>query len=146
MLAVFLLDNFDPQLRFISQFMQNAEFFSFLDNALKIFCFCFAFFLDWVCIAIFTILPKVLCVSVCVCVCFFCCYCCCCCCCFYLFLACSMASFGPLSRRQSQYPDVNHYIWYLWPEGHREPRNEFESKIPAWHLVGFEPGTFRFWI
>ena len=69
MLAVFLLDNFDPQLRFISQFMQNAEFFSFLDNALKIFCFCFAFFLDWVCIAIFTILPKVLCVSVCVCVC-----------------------------------------------------------------------------
>ena len=29
-------------------------------------------------------------------------------------------------------------------EGQREPRNEVGSRIPAEHLVGFEPGTFRF--
>ena len=30
------------------------------------------------------------------------------------------------------------------PEGHREPRNEDGSLSPANHLMGLEPGTFRF--
>ena len=33
---------------------------------------------------------------------------------------------------------------HIRPEGHREPRNEVGSLSPAEHLVGFEPGTFRF--
>ena len=32
----------------------------------------------------------------------------------------------------------------IWPEGHREPRNEVGSLSPAERLAGFEPGTFRF--
>ena len=35
-------------------------------------------------------------------------------------------------------------IVHIRPEGHREPRNEFESLSPAERLVGFEPGTLRF--
>ena len=36
-------------------------------------------------------------------------------------------------------------VLHIWPEGHREPRNEVGSLSPAEHIVGFEPGTFRFW-
>ena len=36
-------------------------------------------------------------------------------------------------------------ILHIRPEGHREPRNQVGSLSPAERLVGFEPGTFRFW-
>ena len=32
------------------------------------------------------------------------------------------------------------------PESHREPRNEVGSLSTAERLVGFDPGTFRFWL
>ena len=35
---------------------------------------------------------------------------------------------------------------HIQPEGHREPRNEVGSLSPAERLVGFEPGTFQFWL
>ena len=34
----------------------------------------------------------------------------------------------------------------VWLKGHQEPRNEVGSLSPAECLVGFEPGTFRFWL
>ena len=34
----------------------------------------------------------------------------------------------------------------VWPEGHREPRNEVGYLSPAERLAGFEPGTFQFWL
>ena len=36
-------------------------------------------------------------------------------------------------------------VLLIRPEGHREPRNEIGSLIPAERLMGFEPGIFRFW-
>ena len=35
---------------------------------------------------------------------------------------------------------------HIRPEGHREPRNEVGSLSPAEHLVGFEWGTFRYFL
>ena len=35
-------------------------------------------------------------------------------------------------------------FFQLQPEGYREPRNEVASLSLADHLVGCEPGTFRF--
>ena len=35
---------------------------------------------------------------------------------------------------------------HIRPEGHRKPCNEFGSLSPADRLVGFETGTFRFWL
>ena len=35
-------------------------------------------------------------------------------------------------------------VLLIRPEGHQEPRSEVGSLSPAEHLVGFEPGTFRF--
>ena len=55
-----------------------------------------------------------------------------------------MATFGPLSGRQPQSPDINHCVLYIRPEGDREPRREVGSVSLAQRLVGFEPGTFRF--
>ena len=34
---------------------------------------------------------------------------------------------------------------HVQPEGHWEPCDEVGSLSPAESLVGFEPGTFRFW-
>ena len=34
----------------------------------------------------------------------------------------------------------------VWPKGHREPRNEVGSLSSTDRLLGFEPGTFRFWL
>ena len=48
------------------------------------------------------------------------------------------------ARGQPHSPDVNHCVLHFRPEGHREPRNEVGSLSPAEHLVGFEPGAFRF--
>ena len=36
-------------------------------------------------------------------------------------------------------------VLHIWPEGHREPRNEVGSLSPAERIEGFEPGAFRFW-
>ena len=36
-------------------------------------------------------------------------------------------------------------VLHIRSEGHREPRNEVGSLSPAERLVGFEPGTIRFW-
>ena len=55
-----------------------------------------------------------------------------------------MANFGPLSRGPPHSPDVNHCVLHFRPGGHREPRNEVGSLSPVEHLVGIEPGTFRF--
>ena len=35
------------------------------------------------------------------------------------------------------------FVQFL-PEGYQEPRNEVVSLSPAEHLVGCDPGTFRF--
>ena len=35
---------------------------------------------------------------------------------------------------------------HVWPESHREPRNEVGSLSLPEHLAGFELGTFRFWL
>ena len=35
-------------------------------------------------------------------------------------------------------------FYLLQPKGHWEPHIEVGSLSPAKHLVGFEPGTFRF--
>ena len=35
-------------------------------------------------------------------------------------------------------------VLHFQPKGHQEPRNKVGSLSPAEHLVGFEPGTFRF--
>ena len=57
---------------------------------------------------------------------------------------CPTANFGPLSRGQPHSPNVNHCLLHFRPKGHWEPRNKVGSLNPAKHLVGFEPGTFRF--
>ena len=57
-----------------------------------------------------------------------------------------MATFGPLLGRQPQSPDINHCVLYIRPEIDREPRSEVGSVSLAQRLVGFEPGTFRFWL
>ena len=36
-------------------------------------------------------------------------------------------------------------VLHIWPEDHWEPRSEVGSLSLAECLVGFEPGTFRFW-
>ena len=36
--------------------------------------------------------------------------------------------------------------FYVCPKVHWEPPNEVGSLTPAEHLVGFDPGTFRFWL
>ena len=36
-------------------------------------------------------------------------------------------------------------ILHIQPEGHQEPCNEVGTLSMAERLVGFEPGTFRFW-
>ena len=65
---------------------------------------------------------------------------------FNCYLAASRTTlFGSLSRRQPHSPDVNHFFLNFRSEGHREPpRSEAGFLSPAEHLVGFEPGTFRF--
>ena len=40
----------------------------------------------------------------------------------------------------------NHCVLHFWPEGHREPRNKVGSLSPAKCLMGFEPGTLRFFL
>ena len=37
-------------------------------------------------------------------------------------------------------------LMLIWPEGYRESDNEVGSQSPAEHLVGFEPGSFQFWM
>ena len=37
-------------------------------------------------------------------------------------------------------------LLHFWPEGHREPCNKVWSLSQAKLLMGFEPGTFRFWL
>ena len=63
---------------------------------------------------------------------------------FYLLFGFPTANFGPLSRGQPHSSNVNHCSLHFQPQGHREPRNKVGSQSPAEHLVGFEPGTFRF--
>ena len=62
----------------------------------------------------------------------------------YLLFGCSTANFGPLSRMQPYSSDVNHLCFTC--STRRSPRASFESLSPAKHLVGFEHGTFRFWL
>ena len=65
---------------------------------------------------------------------------------FQLLFGCPTANFGPLSRWQPHSPDANHSILQNQPEGHQKPCNEVRSLSLAKHLVGFEPGTFWFWL
>ena len=52
----------------------------------------------------------------------------------------------PLLRRQPRSLNVNHCIFHFRPEGHQEPYNKVGYLSLAEHLLGFEPGTFRFWL
>ena len=39
---------------------------------------------------------------------------------------------------------INLPYFFIWPEGHWEPRNEVGFLNPAEHLVGLGSGAFRF--
>ena len=56
-----------------------------------------------------------------------------------------MAKFEPLSKGHPHSPDINHCIFQFRPEGQWEPPNEVGSLRLAKHLIGLEPGTFRFY-
>ena len=57
-----------------------------------------------------------------------------------------MPSFGPLLMGQLHSPNVNHYVLHFQPKGRWEPHSEVGSLSLTEHLVGFELGTFRFFL
>ena len=68
---------------------------------------------------------------------------------FSIFFNCYLAAPRPnLSHYRGgslTHPMLITFLLHIRPEGHREPRSEIGSLGPAKRLVGFEPGTFRFW-
>ena len=67
----------------------------------------------------------------------------------YVFFNCHLAApratLGHYRGGSLTHPMLNTCVLRIRPEGHREPCNEDGSLSPAERLVGFEPGTFRFW-
>ena len=66
---------------------------------------------------------------------------------FWLLFGCPTVNFGPLLREQPDSLDINHFVFtFLTRRGHRESHSKAGSLSPAQCLVGFEPGSFRFWL
>ena len=57
-----------------------------------------------------------------------------------------MANYGPLSRGWPHTLDVNHWILHFQPEGHWKPCNEVGSLSLPECLMGFELGSFLFFL
>ena len=66
-----------------------------------------------------------------------------------IFLNCYLAaprpSLGYYRGGSLTHPMLIACVLHIRPEGRREPRSGVGSLSPAECLVGFEPGTFRFW-
>ena len=61
------------------------------------------------------------------------------------YLAAPRPTLGHYQGGSFTHPMLMTCILHIRTEGHREPRSEVGSLSPAERLVGFEPGTFRFW-
>ena len=61
------------------------------------------------------------------------------------YLAAPRPTLGHYQGGSFTHPMLITCILHIRPEGHRESRSEVGSLSPAERLVGFEPGTFRFW-
>ena len=64
---------------------------------------------------------------------------------FYCYLAAPRPTLGHYQGGSLSHPMLITCVLHIRPEGHQEPRNEVGSLTLAECLVGFEPGTFRFW-
>ena len=64
----------------------------------------------------------------------------------YLLFGYRMANFGPLSKGQPHLPDVNHQVFAFSAQDYWKPHNGVGPLSPVERLLGFEPGTFRFWL
>ena len=64
---------------------------------------------------------------------------------FNCYLAAPQPTLGHYRGGSLTHPMLITCVLHIWPEGHREPRNKVGSLSPVERLVGFEPGTFRFW-
>ena len=67
----------------------------------------------------------------------------------FLFLTvfnCPRPTFGHYQGSSLTLPMLIIAFLHIWPECHLEPRSEVASRSPTEQLVGFERGTFRFWL
>ena len=68
---------------------------------------------------------------------------------FVFFLNCYLAAppptLGHYRGGSLTHPMLITCVLHIQPKGHQEPCNEVGSLSSAEHLVGFKPGTFRFW-
>ena len=65
---------------------------------------------------------------------------------FNCYLAAPQPTLGHYQGGSLTHPMLITCILHIWPEGQRESHSEVGSLSPSEHLVGFEPGTLRFWI
>ena len=63
---------------------------------------------------------------------------------FNCYLAAPRPTLGHYRGDSLTHPMLITAFLHFRPEGHREPRSKVGSLSPAEHLVGFEPGIFRF--
>ena len=65
---------------------------------------------------------------------------------FNCYLAAPQPTLGHYQGGSLTHPMLITCILHIWPEGQQESHSEVGSLSPSEHLVGFEPGTLRFWI
>ena len=65
---------------------------------------------------------------------------------FISYLATPRLTLAHWQRGSLTHPLLITMLFQVWPEGHREPRNEIGSRRLAERIAEFEPRTFWFWV